>query len=78
MKKTGGVGGNMAKIRDEWADMMVWWRIICESVKNRFTSDSKPLFGQNTDKKFRSLSHAFLLHPQNQSVHIHLRVVKTV
>ncbi len=70
-KNTGGMGGYDGLVANRL-------RIGKETVKNRFTSDSKPLFGQNTDKKFRSLSHAFLLHPQNQSVHIHLRVVKTV
>ncbi len=70
-KNTRGMGGYDGLVANHL-------RIGKETIKNRFTNDSKPLFGQNTDKKFRRLSHAFLLHPQNQSVHIHLRVVKTV
>ncbi len=70
-ENTGGIGGYTGLMANRL-------RIGKELGANRLAGDSKPLFGQNTDKKFRSLSHAFLLHPQNQSVHIHLRVVKTV
>ncbi len=55
-KNTGRMGGYNGLMANRL-------RIGKETVKNRFTNDSKPLFGQNTDKKFRSLSHAFLLHP---------------